>query len=96
MQVIYPFIDSDTKGKFCFVPGNAKGETAQKVFSKNFDLEQLEEVGFFFRPLCFWLLCLLYFVCFRSQRHLRVRVRCFVSCRAALSRVLLKLGGGAS
>ncbi|CAM9478645.1 unnamed protein product [Laminaria digitata] len=42
-KVIYPFIDGDTKDKFCFVPGNAKGDAAQKEFSKNFDLDQLEE-----------------------------------------------------
>ena len=48
--MIYPFIDNDIKGKFRFVPGSAKGETAQKEFSKNFDLEQLEEV-----TRCFWL-----------------------------------------
>eukprot|EP00904_Undaria_pinnatifida_P011952 jgi/Undpi1/7888/HiC_scaffold_24.g10360.m1 len=42
-KVIYPFIDNDTKGKFCFVPGSSKGDAAQAEFAKNFDLDQLEE-----------------------------------------------------
>ncbi|CAM9969298.1 unnamed protein product [Scytosiphon promiscuus] len=42
-QVIYPFIDKDTKEKFVFVSGNAKSTAAQAILSKNFDMDELEE-----------------------------------------------------
>lgn len=77
MQVIYPFIDSDTKGKFCFVPGNAKGEAAKKEFSKNFDVDQLEEVKRFLRLLLLWLFVLFFTASF-FRSHSRVQVCVFV------------------
>lgn len=58
-QVLYPFIDKDTKEKFCFVSGSAESPAAQAILSKNFDVDELEEVtacGFcnYQCPTFFW------------------------------------------
>eukprot|EP00752_Nemacystus_decipiens_P011589 g10291.t1 len=42
-KVIYPFIDKDTKEKFCFVMGSAESPAGQAILSKNFDVNELEE-----------------------------------------------------
>ncbi|CAM9323888.1 unnamed protein product [Pylaiella littoralis] len=42
-KVIYPFIDKDTKERFCFVSGKADSAAAQAVLLKNFDADELEE-----------------------------------------------------
>lgn len=42
-KVIYPFIDKDTKEKFCFVSGSVQSASAQAILSKNFNTDELEE-----------------------------------------------------
>lgn len=44
VQVIYPFIDKDTKEKFVFVSGSAQSAASQAILSKTFDTDELEEV----------------------------------------------------
>lgn len=44
VQVITPFIDTETKEKFRFVAGSVEGKAAREELSKNFHLEDLEQV----------------------------------------------------
>lgn len=44
LQVIYPFIDVDTRSKFVFVSGDAKTPASQDLLCKNFTLDDLEQV----------------------------------------------------